>query len=543
MFFKNSIRHVNKTPQTTKAETEVNIHSGVNLPLSPRLSDNLMFLKNELGNSPDIIIRQFEMGENRAQAGAVYLDGITDKNIVNQFILHSLMIDANTGVRLNHEQSELSFIHDHVLTVGEVCVLNDWDSIILSVLSGNTVIFVENSIEAVSGNTKGGEQRSITEPSTQVVIRGPKEGFTESIGTNVSLVRRRIKSANLRLEPFKLGIHTQTSVAIMYIQGTVDDKLVQEIRNRIQNIQIEALAGSEHLEELIQDQRMTPFSTILNTERPDTVAGHMLEGRIAIFIDGTPFNLIAPVTFYMNFESVEDYYQRPEAAAAILFLRYAALIISLFGPSIYIAAITFHQEMIPTSLLLSLAAQRESVPIPAFIEALIMEFTFEILREAGIRMPRAIGQAVSIVGALVLGQAAVEAGIISSAMVIVVALTGISSFATPSYNMALSIRLIRFSLMCAAALLGFYGIAIFSIILLGHMCSLTSLGIPYMNMSFFSQFVPEDRKVSLFGIPLMKDAITNDNDSTSEVVNHPSNSVDEHSSSTSQIHHLNKRGS
>ncbi|HTG71498.1 MAG TPA: spore germination protein [Candidatus Udaeobacter sp.] len=214
--------------------------------------------------------------------------------------------------------------------------------------------------------------------------------------------------------------------------------------------------------------------------------------------------MVAPATFFMNFQSVEDYYQRPEAAAAIRFLRYAALFISLFGPSIYIAAITFHQEMIPTPLLLSLASQRESVPFPAFIEALLMEFTFEILREAGIRMPRAIGQAVSIVGALVLGQAAVEAGIISSAMVIVVAITGISSFATPTYNMAISIRLIRFSLMAAAALLGFYGIAIFSIILLGHMCGLTSLGIPYMTM--MSTFVPEDRRTTLFGIPLMTNA-------------------------------------
>lgn len=539
MFLKSSIRHKNKTPQNTKDESGTDIHSGVNVPLSPSLSDNLRFFKNELGNSPDIIVRLFEMGGNRTRAGAVYLDGITDNKMVNQFILHSLMIDASTGIRLDHEQSELAFIQDNVLTIGEVSVLRDWDSIILSVLSGNTVIFIENSTEVISGNTKGGEQRSITEPSTQVVIRGPKEGFTESIGTNVSLVRRRIKSSNIRLEPFKIGINTQTSVAIMYIQGTVDDKLVQEIRTRIQNIQIEALAGSEHLEELIQDQSMTPFSTMLNTERPDTVTGHILEGRISIFIDGTPFNLIAPVNFYMNFESVEDYYQRPEAAAAVLFLRYAALIISLFGPSIYIAAITFHQEMIPTSLLLSLAAQRESVPIPAFIEALMMEFTFEILREAGIRMPRAIGQAVSIVGALVLGQAAVEAGIISSAMVIVVALTGISSFATPTYNMAFSVRLIRFSMMGAAALLGFYGIAIFSIILLGHLCSLTSLGIPYMTL--FSRFIPEDQRVSLFGLPLMKEAIKNA--SESELVTNTSNSEDEPPSCASSIDHLNERGS
>lgn len=505
MFFKNSARYKNKTTRRLGGESEAEPRTGASASINPSLADNINFIKNELGNSPDIIIRLFEIGANQTQAGAVYLDGITDKEMVNQFILHSLMIDAGAGVSLDQDQSVLTFIQTNVLTIGEVYVLKDWDHIILSVLSGDTVIFIENSSEAISGNTKGGEQRAITEPSSQVVIRGPKEGFTESIGTNVSLVRRRIKSSYIRLEPYKIGRHTQTTVAIMYIQGTVDDSLVRELRTRLQNIQIEALAGSEHLEELLQDQRMTPFSTLLNTERPDTVTGHLLEGRIAIFIDGTPFNLIAPVTFFMNFESVEDYYQRPEAASAILFLRYAALIISLFGPSIYIAAITFHQEMIPTPLLLSLAAQRESVPIPAFIEAIIMEFTFEILREAGIRMPRAIGQAVSIVGALVLGQAAVEAGIISSAMVIVVALTGISSFAIPSYNMALSIRLIRFSMMGAAALLGFYGIAILSIIILGHLCGLTSLGIPYMT--FMSGYVPEDQRKTLFGLSLISNAL------------------------------------
>lgn len=504
MFFKYSDRSQKTTHQEPGDGSVIEPNKGAKRALSLCLSDNLAYIKNELGNSPDMTVRLFEIGANRTKAGAVYFQGITDKNMVNEYILHSLMTDAGTEVSLDQDQSVLSFIHAHVLTVGDVCVLDDWDSIILSVLSGDTVIFFDSKAEVMSCNTKGGETRSITEPSTQVVIRGPKDGFTESIGTNVALVRRRIKSSNIRLEPFKIGIVTQTSVAIMYIQGVVEDSLVQELRSRLQAIRIEVLAGSEHLEELIQDQRKTPFSTILNTERPDTVTGYMLEGRIAIFVDGTPFNLIAPATFFMNFQSIEDYYQRPEAAAAIRFLRYAALIISLFGPSIYIAAITFHQEMIPTPLLLSLAAQRGSVPFPAFIEALLMEFTFEILREAGIRMPRAIGQAVSIVGALVLGQAAVEAGIISSAMVIVVALTGISSFATPSYNTAISIRLIRFSMMAAAALLGFYGIAIFSILLLGHMYGLTSLGVPYMTLN--SSFVPEDQRSTLYGLPLMKNA-------------------------------------
>ncbi len=257
---------------------------------------------------------------------------------------------------------------------------------------------------------------------------------------------------------------------------------------------------SENIEELIQDETNTAFPTLLNTERPDMTAANLLEGRIAIFVDGTPFVLIAPVTFFTFFQTSEDYYQRFEVATAIRFLRYIAFIISLFGPSIYIAAITFHQEMIPTALLLSLASQREAVPFPAFIEALIMEFTFEILREAGVRMPRAIGQAVSIVGALVLGQAAVEAGIVSSAMVIVVALTGICSFTMPMFNMAFSIRLLRFIMMASAAVLGFYGIALLSLMIIGHLCGLRSFGVPYMTP--FAPFVSDDQKDTLFRLPL-----------------------------------------
>jgi spore germination protein KA len=279
----------------------------------------------------------------------------------------------------------------------------------------------------------------------------------------------------------QVGSVTHTEVAIMYLNGTAKQEIIDEVRRRLQNIDYESILESGYIENLIEEQTYTPFPTLFNTERPDTVAAHILEGRIAVFVDGTPFALVAPTTFFMFFQSAEDYYHRTDVSSGIRLLRYISLFISMFGPSIYIASITFHQEMIPTPLLLSLASQRESVPFPALVEALIMEVSFEILREAGIRMPRAIGQAVSIVGALVLGQAAVQAGIVSSAMVIVVALTGISSFTTPSFNAALSIRLLRFAVMFCSAFLGFFGIAMFSILMIAHMCGLRSFGEPYLS--------------------------------------------------------------
>jgi spore germination protein KA len=500
MFFWNRFRNTKKGNKRSKNE-EMVANTGAP-PLHLNLKDNLQQIKQEFGNSSDVVIREFEIGSTQVQAAAVFIDNLIDRKLVDDFIMRSLMIDTTQESLKNRvsDKNVFNFIKDNALTIGEVEAIKEWNGLMMSILSGETVILINGWAEAISGNTRGGESRGVTEPSTQVVIRGPKEGFTEFIGTNISLVRRRIKSPNLWLEAMKIGKVTQTDIGIMYIKGIVNDKLVQEVKQRLNDIEIDAILESGYIEELIQDQTFTPFPTVYNTERSDSVAGNLLEGRIAIFVDGTPFVLIAPATFFMFFQSAEDYYQRYDIGMAVRLLRYVSFIISLLGPSIYIAAITFHQEMIPTPLLISLAAQREGVPFPAVVEAFMMEVTFEILREAGVRMPRAIGQAVSIVGALVLGQAAVQAGIISAAMVIVVAITGIASFAIPAFNMSISIRLLRFMIMLLAASFGFYGIAISNIIIIAHLCSLRSFGVPYMAP--LAPFIPVDQKDAILRLPL-----------------------------------------
>ncbi|UUZ94746.1 spore germination protein [Paenibacillus sp. P25] len=470
--------------------------------LHPDLQEKLERIKQELGNSPDVKIREFEIGSLQVQAAAVFIDNLTDKTIVDDFIMRSLMIETAQGV-FSHtaaDRNVFDFIYKNALAVGEIIVIKDWHTLMMSILSGNTVIMLQGFAEAISGDTRGGKSREPSEPTSQVVIRGPKDGFTENIATNVSLIRRRVKSPNLWLETFRIGKVTYTTVAIMYINGIVNDQLVQEVKRRLNDIQIDGVLESGYIEELIQDTSFSPFPTIYSTERPDAVAGNLLEGRIAVLVEGTPFVLILPTTFFMYFQSVEDYYQRFDIGIAIRLLRYLTFFISLLGPSIYIAAITFHQEMIPTPLLVSLAAQREGVPFPAFVEAFIMEASFEILREAGVRMPRAVGQAVSIVGAIVLGQAAVQAGIVSSAMVIVVSITGIASFATPAFNMAISVRLLRFLLMFLVATLGFYGIAVSNIMIVAHLCSLRSFGVPYMAP--LAPFIPADQKDAVLRLPL-----------------------------------------
>lgn len=492
-----------KASHCKKVEFPFEIDSIEKSSLYCDLKTNLNNIKKDLGNSPDIVIREFELGGNpKIRVAAIYMDGLADKKMVSDFILHSLMVDSagESLEKLATDKNVFQFIKHNALTIGEIKILQDWKQLMESVLSGDTVILIDGWTEAISGNTRGGESRSVTEPTTELVIRGPKDGFSESLGTNISLVRRRIQSPNLWLETMKIGKVTKTDVGIMYIKGIVNDQLVQEVKQRLNDIEMDSILESGYIEEWIQDQTFTPFPTVFNTERPDVVAGNLVEGRIAILVAGTPFALIVPTVFAQFFQSAEDYYQRFDISIAVRVIRYLSFLVALIGPSIYIAAITFHHEMIPTPLLISVAAQREGVPFPAFIEAMLMEASFEVMREAGVRMPRAVGQAVSIVGALIIGQAAVQAGIVSASMVIVVAATGIASFTTPAHSLAIAARLLRFLFMILAGAFGFFGLTLGMIMLIAHLASLRSFGIPYLAP--FAPLIPSDQKDAVLRLPL-----------------------------------------
>ncbi|WP_338463472.1 MULTISPECIES: spore germination protein [Brevibacillus] len=471
-------------------------------PLDTDLDINIKRFREETGNSPDLKVRQFELGSNpQIRVAAIYNEGLVDQPQLNEFVIQPLMLSKDRG-RLSEASGEqvFHFLRNHALPVGEVDTVENWNEVMNTVMDGNTIIFIDHFPVAIGCNTSGGEWRGIEKPTTELSIRGPKDSFNESISTNISLIRRRIKSPNLWLEMYRIGEITHTDVAIMYMNGIVSDQIVEEVRQRLTGIKVDGILQAGNIEQLIEDQTMTPFPTVYNTERPDLVSRYLLDGRVAIIVDGTPFVLLVPALFTQFFVASDDYAQRYDISSFIRLLRYASFLISLLWPSIYIAAITFHQEMIPTPLLFSLAATREGVPFPALVEALLMELSFEILREAGIRMPRAVGQAVSIVGALVLGQAAVQAGIVSPAMVIVVSITGIASFSTPAYNLAVSARLIRFVLMILAATFGFYTLTLAMIVLVAHLSSLRSFGIPYLSP--YAPFQMDDQKDALVRLPL-----------------------------------------
>lgn len=471
-------------------------------PLTTSLEENIEKVKNTLGNSTDLVVREFRIGTNEnIKAAVIYTDGLADTTAIQDFIMKSLMLDlreTNLYKKDSSRDNLFLLLKNFALTIPDLKEVQDFDSLFTSVLSGDTVILIDGYPHGLVAATGGWEDRGVQEPTAQTVVRGPREGFSENIRTNTALIRRKIKDPNLWLETRKIGRVTKTNVAVMYIKGIANDKIVAEVRARLDRIDIDGILESGYIEELIQDETYTPFPTVFNTERPDAAAAGLLEGRVAILVDGTPFVLLVPALFIQYFQASEDYYHRSDFGL-IRLLRMVSLFIALLGPSLFIALTTFHQEMIPTVLLISLAAQREGVPFPAFVQALMMEITFEILREAGVRMPRAVGQAVSIVGALVIGQAAVEAGMVAPAMVIVVSITAITGFVFPSFNMGISIRILRFGLMFIAANFGLFGITVGLIAIVLHLCSLRSFGIPYMTP--FAPFILADQKDSIFRLP------------------------------------------
>lgn len=472
--------------------------------LKPSLQQNLQTLTDTLGKSSDIIIREIRIGkEQNIQVGIIYTDGLTDTHSLQNFILETLMIDIKgigLQIKTSPEQNLITVLKDVAMTVGDIKEVNSLDVIFTSLLSGDTIILIDGYAQGLIISNKKWVERGVTEPTAQTVVRGPREGFSENLRVNTALIRRKLKDSNLWMESKVIGTRTKTNIAIVYINDIANEDIVKEVRLRLDQINIDGILESGNIEELIQDSPYSPFSTVYNTERPDVVAAALLEGRIAIIVDGTPFVLLVPALFVQFFQSPEDYYERHVIGSLIRLLRFLAFTIALLAPALFIAITTFHQAMLPPALLLSLAAQREGVPFPAFVEALIMEIAFEILREAGIRMPRPVGTAVSIVGAFVIGTAAVEAGIISAMMVIIVSITAISSFVSPSYEIAIAVRMLRFAFMALAASFGLFGMTVGLIALILHLCSLRSFGVPYMYP--IAPFNMSDQKDTFIVVPI-----------------------------------------
>ncbi len=447
--------------------------------LKNSLAANLKSAKEFFGNSDDIVVRQVKLGLCEQDAFLLYIDGMADKKFIADSIMKPLMKLNNVTEDYPETDSLFTLCKEYVLTAGDVEEAADWDKVLKGVVAGDTALFFSGYKKALLISSQGFPNRGVQEPETESVVRGPREGFSEPLRINTTLIRRKIKNPDLRFESLTVGNQTKTNVCLVYMKDIVNEKVVTELRKRLNRIDTDVIFGAGYIEQFIEDAPFSPFATVGNTERPDVAAGQIMEGRVAIIIDGTPIVLFVPHLFLESFQSPEDYETRPYYVSLIRWLRIGAFFVTIYLPALYVALVTYHQELLPTPLLLSIAAAREGVPFPAFVESVGMGITFEFLREAGVRMPKPVGQAVSIVGALVIGESAVTAGLIGAPMVIITALTAITSFIVPS-QVDVTI-ILRFVLTIAAGASGIYGIIMVTVVIIIHMVSLRSFGVPFLS--------------------------------------------------------------
>ncbi|GLX70603.1 spore germination protein [Paenibacillus glycanilyticus] len=434
---------------------------GIPVNVSERLTVNQAALQTIFHNCADIMIRTLQRSDH-SSVMLVYIEEMTDSRELEQII---------SACMISHDFERLT----------QYKIVTRLSDLVAKILKGCTAILIDGKPYAYIADLTSFEQRAINEPSNEASIRGPREGFNENLRTNLSMIRRKISNSQLKFESHQAGELTNTDFVVAYIEDKVKPELLEEVNRRLQTFKANQLLDSSYIEEYIEDKSFSLFPQIQNTERPDTVSSGLLSGRVAIIVDGSPNALLMPMTFWSGFQAAEDHYERFIYVSAVRILRFLLAMMSCLLPSIYVALTTFHPQMIPLALMLSISASREGIPFPTVIETLLMELMFEGLREAGLRLPKAIGSAVSIVGALVIGEAAVQAGFISAPIVMIVAGTGIASFAFPSYSLALPFRILRFPLLLLGGFLGLYGVAIGLMFILIHLVTLKSFGMPYLK--------------------------------------------------------------
>lgn len=474
----------------------------------PSFQKNLEFIRsrfNSLINS-DVIIREFKIicKNKRYNAFLVYIDGMTDSVIINDFILRPLMLRNKSNTHIEEEKSikkfnynsknivyssskqnertELAnYIYTNLVPNNNLSKQIEFSKIISDINSGNCVLFVDTLNIAFDIDAKGFKQRNIDRPQIENVIKGPQEAFVENIRTNTSLLRRLVNNQNLIIENLEVGNLSKTKCALCYMQNIANGDLIAEVKYRLNNISIDSLISSGELEQLIQDSNSAGIPQILSTERPDRCVKGMYQGRAVILVNGNPYALIIPSVMTDFLASPEDSNLIPLFANFLKAIRLIALLITLLLPGMYIAITNFHQELFPTELLFSILVARENVPFPIIFELLLMEVSFELIREGGLRTPSAIGSTLGIVGALILGDAAVAANVVSPILIIVVAITGLSSFVIPNFSFGFHLRVYRFIFTILGYICGFLGIGIGIYVYLVAICSIKSFGVAYVS--------------------------------------------------------------
>jgi spore germination protein KA len=437
------------------------------IPLYHDFKDNYAHISKRLNHTGDLKKHSISIHNNDLML--VYIETIIDKNILHEHVIKPLLTAE--------KDTELSSIIQ--TSIVDLLTTNNLSQAVDYITNGSVLLFIQGSYSVFTINVKNIPNRSITESTTEKIVKGSHDGFIENLNININLIRTRINSPNLTIKYYTLGKQSPTKTAMVYIKDIATEQAIQEIEHRIESISTNHIIPSSYVEEIIQDMPLSPFPQILNTERPDRVMASLLEGRIVFLEDNSANALIMPVNFFSFYQSPDDYHSRWLLGTFFRLIRLLGFLIAILLPSIYVAIIGFHYEVLPDELILPIKSSIQGIPYPPIIEAILMELILELIREAGIRLPNVVGQTIGIVGGLVIGEAIVKVGLVSNTMIVVVSITAISAFVIPSVEMSNAIRLLRFSFLIPASIIGFPGIVFVGMIILIHLCKLESFGQPY----------------------------------------------------------------
>jgi spore germination protein KA len=441
------------------------------------LEANIELFQSIFSEDEMLIVRKFQNKFlSAAKCCLIYFAGMVNTETINENVIQPILQNnLSEGININNLLEELQY---KIIASNNVNMVNDLNEMVSSVIGGDTILLIEGHAKALIISSKGWSSRAIDEPESAKVVRGPREGFTESILTNLTLIKRKINSPELKFKFREIGERTHTKISICYIEGLALEEILHELENRLDAIKIDAVLDSGYIQELIRDAPFSPYETVGYTERPDVIAAKLLEGRIAIVVDGSPFVLTVPFVLAESFQSNEDYYNNYIFASFNRLIRMVGVFVATGLPAVYLAIVTYHQEMLPTPLLISISSARQGVPFPSVVALFFMLLVFDVIREAATRMPTPIGQAVNIVGTLVLGQAIVEAKIVSAPVIIITAISGIMKLLSPT---ALgSVIVLRLFFLLLASILGIYGYIFGMILATLHLMNVRSFGVPFM---------------------------------------------------------------
>ena len=460
--------------------------------LTKSLKKNIETIKTIFHSSQDLMVREFLSFQNTKSA-IIFLDGSVDKQFLISGVLKPLQETKN-----QKKENLADFAMKKIVAFAQVSTEDSLSEIVTNINNGFCIILFQNSQKAVCVGSTKWPIRSVMEPPTSAVINGPREGFVEDITTNVSLIRKRLKNPDVLFEKLEIGKYTKTQIRLCYIDGIADPQVVRKIKEKLQEIDIDGIIDSSYLTAFLEDRRHSVFRQVGSSEKPDIIVSKILEGRVAIVCDGSPIVLTLPFLLLEDFQSSNDYYTTSTSASILRWLRLLGAILAIILPGCYVSMTLYHYKLIPIKLLISIADSIEGIPLSPFLEILFVIFLFEVLYEASLRMPRYLGLALSVVGALILGDTAVKAGLISPPAVMIVALTGVMSYTVPNQNVQISILRLLFTIL--GGVLGFYGIILGSLFLIGYLCGMENYSAPYLAP--FGPYIKSDQKDALFKKPI-----------------------------------------